>query len=156
MSRIRGREREWLARSLAGVSVLRTMIRSPRAHAGAWLGTALYWAADICAFYGGLRAFGLDPGVGKVILAYATGYAATRRSLPLGGAGITEVLMTYSLYWVRLPLAPALGAVVAYRMFNFLLAAMPALIAHRQLRTVLEVIDGPPRRRAQAPGTSGS
>lgn len=45
--------------------------------------------------------------------------------------------MTYSLYWVREPLAPALGAVVAYRMFNFLLAAMPALIAHRQLEPML-------------------
>jgi uncharacterized membrane protein YbhN (UPF0104 family) len=117
--------------------VLRALIRYPHRHAGAWLGTALYWVADICAFYGGLRTFGLDPGAGKVILAYATGYAATRRSLPLGGAGLTEVLMTYSLYWVRLPLAPALGAVVAYRLFNFLLAAMPGLIAHRQLEHML-------------------
>ena len=45
--------------------------------------------------------------------------------------------MTYSLYWVRLPLAPSLAAVVAYRMFNFGLAATPALIAHRQLDPVL-------------------
>jgi hypothetical protein len=45
--------------------------------------------------------------------------------------------MTYSLYWVRLPLAPALGAVVAYRAFNFLLAATPALIARRQLEPTL-------------------
>jgi uncharacterized membrane protein YbhN (UPF0104 family) len=132
-----GRVRTWAGHALASIGVLRTLTRSPRKYAGAWLGTALYWAADICAFYGGLRTFGLDPGAGRVILAYATGYAATRRSLPLGGAGLTEVLMTYSLYWVRLPLAPALGAVVAYRLFNFLLAALPALIAHRQLEPVL-------------------
>ncbi len=137
MSRIGGKRREWLARGLEGVGVLRMLAQSPGHYAGAWLGTAAYWAADIAAFYGGLRTFGLDPGAGKVILAYATGYAATRRSLPLGGAGLTEVLMTYSLYWVREPLAPALGAVVAYRMFNFLLAAMPALIAHRQLEPML-------------------
>ena len=37
-----------------------------------------------------LRTFGLHPGLGKAIIAYATGYAATRRSLPLGGAGVTE------------------------------------------------------------------
>lgn len=132
-----GQARGRAADALEGIGVLRTLIRSPRTYAGAWLGTALYWAADICAFYGGLRTFGLDPSAGKVILAYATGYAATRRSLPLGGAGLTEVLMTYSLYWVRLPLAPALGAVVAYRLFNFLLAAMPGVIAHRQLERVL-------------------
>lgn len=137
LSRIGGKRREWLARALDGVGVLHTLIRSPRVYLGAWLGTALYWAADIGAFYGGLRAFGVDPGAGKVILAYATGYAATRRSLPLGGAGVTEVLMTYSLYWVREPLAPALAAVVAYRVFNFLLAATPALIARRQLDPLL-------------------
>jgi uncharacterized membrane protein YbhN (UPF0104 family) len=137
LARFRGRPVHWLARALEGVGVLHTLIREPRAYAGAWLGTALYWAADISAFYGGLRTFGLDPGVGKVIVAYATGYAATRRSLPLGGAGITEVLMTYSLYWVRQPLAPALAAVVAYRAFNFLLAATPGLLAHRQLRPLI-------------------
>jgi uncharacterized membrane protein YbhN (UPF0104 family) len=76
--------------------------------------------------------------MGKVVIAYATGYAATRRSLPLGGAGVTEVLMTYSLYWVRQPLAPALAAVVAYRIFNLVLAAMPALIANRQLQPMLD------------------
>ena len=141
LSWIRGRRREWLAQALEGVGVLHTLIRRPRAYRGAWLGTALYWAADIGAFYGGLRTFGLDPSAGKVILAYATGYAATRRSLPLGGAGVTEVLMTYSLYWVREPLAPALAAVVAYRAFNFLLAATPALIAHRQLAPVLALAE---------------
>jgi uncharacterized membrane protein YbhN (UPF0104 family) len=72
-----------------------------------------------------------------VIIAYGTGYAATRRSLPLGGAGVTEFLMTYALYWVREPLAPALAAVVAYRLFNFVLAATPGLIAHRQLGAVI-------------------
>jgi uncharacterized membrane protein YbhN (UPF0104 family) len=141
LSRFGGKRRDWIARGLEGVGVLHTLLRSPREYLGAWAGTGLYWAADIAAFYGGLRTFGLDPGAGKVILAYATGYAATRRSLPLGGAGVTEALMTYSLYWVREPLAPALAAVVAYRIFNFLLAATPALIAHRQLRPVLAVAD---------------
>jgi uncharacterized membrane protein YbhN (UPF0104 family) len=141
-----------LADLLESVGVLHTMVRDPRRYAGAWLGTALYWAADIAAFYGGLRSFGLDPGAGKVIIAYATGYAATRRSLPLGGAGITEVLMTYSLYWVREPLAPALGAVVAYRAFNFLLAATPGLIAHRQLQPLF---DEGRRRRLLRRGSSG-
>ena len=141
LSRLGGRRHEWLASMLEGVGVLHKLIRDRPVYWGAWLGTALYWVADICAFYGGLRTFGLDPGVGKVILAYATGYAATRRSLPLGGAGLTEVLMTYSLYWVREPLAPALAAVVAYRAFNFLLAATPALIARHQLEPLLAAAD---------------
>jgi uncharacterized membrane protein YbhN (UPF0104 family) len=149
LSAMPGRGWVWLTRALEGVGVLRTMASSPRKYSGAWLGTALYWAADIAAFYGGLRTFGLDPSFGKVIIAYATGYAATRRSLPLGGAGVTEVLMTYALYWVRQPLAPALAAVVAYRIFNFLLAATPGLIAHQQLQTIIS--NGSARRRHPTP-----
>lgn len=138
LARIGGRRRSWLADLLDGVGVLHTLISHPVKYAGAWIGTALYWAADIAAFYGALRAFGLDLGAGAVIIAYGTGYAATRRSLPLGGAGVTEVLMTYALYWVHAPLAPALGAVVAYRAFNFALAAMPALIAHRPVQRLVD------------------
>jgi uncharacterized membrane protein YbhN (UPF0104 family) len=132
----------------------RTLLASPGVYKGAWLGTALYWAADITGFYGGLRTFGLDPGVGRVILAYATGYAATRRSLPLGGAGLTEALMTYALYWVGEPLAPALAAVVAYRVFNFLLAATPALIARRQLEPVIAITDELRRRKRSSRDSS--
>jgi uncharacterized membrane protein YbhN (UPF0104 family) len=138
LQRLGGRRGEWACSVLEGVGIMRKLVSNPLAWAPAWLGTALYWVADMAAFYGALRAFGLNPGVGKVIIAYATGYAATRRSLPLGGAGLTEFLMTYALYWVRLPLAPALAAVVAYRAFNLLLAAAPALLAHRQLRPLLE------------------
>ena len=86
-----------------------------------------------------------------MILAYATGYAATRRSLPLGGAGVVEVLMTYSLYWMRQPLAPALAAVVAYRAFNFVLAATPALIARRHVEPLLDAADEL-RRKGRASG----
>lgn len=138
IAHIRGKRRAWLADLLDGMGVLHTLASQPRKYAGAWIGTALYWAADIAAFYGGLRTFGLHLNFGEVVLAYATGYAATRRSLPLGGAGVTEVLMTYSLYWIRQPLAPALAAVVAYRAFNFLLAALPALIARRHLEPLMD------------------
>lgn len=137
ISRLGGKRRDWLAQALEGVGVLHQLLRQPGRHLLAWFGVALYWAADIAAFYGALRLFGLTPGVGKVIIAYATGYAATRRSLPLGGAGVTEVLMTYSLYWVRQPLAPALAAVLAYRVFNLAVVSAPALIARRQLEPLL-------------------
>jgi uncharacterized membrane protein YbhN (UPF0104 family) len=143
LSRIGGRHRAWMAQGLQGVGVLRGLLRHPGRHRGAWIGTVLYWVADIAAFYGAVRAFGLTPGAGKVIIAYATGYAATRRSLPLGGAGVTEALMTYSLYWVGEPLAPALGAVLAYRLFNLIVISAPAVLAQRQLQPLLSEADGP-------------
>src|SRR5262249_51470883 len=129
---------DWIAQALEGVGVIRTLSRHPRTYAGAWIGTTLYWLADMGAFYAALRVFGLELGPGRVIIAYSTGYAATRRSLPLGGAGVTEVLMTYAFSWLRQPLAPALAAVLIYRAFNFLLVAFPALIANRQLESTLE------------------
>jgi uncharacterized membrane protein YbhN (UPF0104 family) len=131
----------WLADFLDGAGILHTLAAQPVKYAGAWLGTAAYWAADIASFYAATRTFGMHLDLGRLIIAYATGYAATRRSLPLGGAGVTEVLMSYSLYWVRQPLAPSLAAVVAYRAFNFLLAAMPALLARRHVEPLLEAAD---------------
>jgi uncharacterized membrane protein YbhN (UPF0104 family) len=148
LARVRGRRRAWLGDLLAGVGVLHELLMHPIRHWGAWVGTACYWAADITAFYAALRTFGLHLDFGRVIIAYATGYAATRRSLPLGGAGVTEVLMSYALYWVRQPLAPALAAVVMYRAFNFLLAAMPALLARRHVDPLLDAADEMRRRAA--------
>jgi uncharacterized membrane protein YbhN (UPF0104 family) len=156
MKRLQGKRGQFACHVLEGVAILRQMAAHPLKWAPALLGTALYWIADMAAFYGALRAFGLQPGLGKVVIAYATGYAATRRSLPLGGAGITEFLMTYALYWVRLPLAPALAAVVAYRAFNLLLAAAPALIAHQQLQPLLTKRRGSktPSDRPTSPATT--
>lgn len=155
LSRIGGKHRDWLAQTLEGVGVLHTLVSHPRRYLGAWVGTTVYWAADIVAFYGALRMFGLDPSVGRVVIAYGTGYAATRRSLPLGGAGVTEALMTFALYWVGEPLAPALAAVLVYRFFNFLLVAAPAVIAHRQLESMLTAIQDRRHRHGAAYPTNG-
>jgi len=133
-----GHRLDLLVQMLEAIDGVRRLItEEPLQELGAWMGIAVYWAADMAALWGALRTFGLDLSVGKLIIAYSTGYAATRRSLPLGGAGATEALMTFALYWVREPLAPALAAVMLYRLFNFLLIAIPAVIAHRQLRALL-------------------
>jgi uncharacterized membrane protein YbhN (UPF0104 family) len=138
IGRVGGKRVNLIVELLEGVYAVRSMVTDDhRRHVWAWAGIAAYWAADMCALWASLRTFGIDIGLGKLIIAYSTGYAATRRSLPLGGAGATEVLMTYALYWVREPLAPALAAVMAYRVFNFLLISIPALIAHQQLEPLI-------------------
>ena len=73
--------------------------------------------------------YNAEVSIPALILAYATGYVATRRSLPWGGAGLVEVMMTFALVWVGVPLAPALLGVVTYRLFNFWLPVIPALAA---------------------------
>ena len=68
----------------------------------------------------------------------------SRRSLPAGGAGLVEVLMTFALFWVGVPLAPALLGVLAYRIFNFWLPIVPALAVLptvKELRCTFEEAD---------------
>jgi uncharacterized membrane protein YbhN (UPF0104 family) len=93
---------------------------------------AIYWAAEIVALYAALRLFDVGVDAAHAVAGYATGYALTRRSMPLGGAGATEILMSLALHWVGVPLARALPAVVAYRVAIFVLPEVPAMRSHRR------------------------
>ncbi len=126
-----------IAAVLDGVGMLRQLTRAPAKTSPAWLSMTLYWAAEIVAVYAALRTFGVDLAPARVVLAYATGYVVTRRSLPLAGAAITEVLLTFALHWVGAPLGPALAAVVTYRLFNLILISVPSLLANQQLHPSL-------------------
>jgi uncharacterized membrane protein YbhN (UPF0104 family) len=142
--RILARKKRWLrhvAPALHGVGVLHSIARAPAANAAAWLGTTLYWACDIASLYGAAHFVGLPIGIGEAVLAYATGYALTRRSLPLGGAGATETLMTFALHWVGWPVPEALAAVVTYRVFNLVLPTVPALMVRPHVKPFLDAAD---------------
>jgi len=141
----RGRVRRVLCRALDGVGMLHELARHPVRHAGAWWGMSLYWAADIATFYGALRLFGVHLGIAETIVAYATGYAATRRTLPLAGVGATEVLLALALTWVGVGLAHAIPVVAAYRLANVALLVVPAVHAHGRLSSAARPGEPPPR-----------
>jgi uncharacterized membrane protein YbhN (UPF0104 family) len=65
--------------------------------------------------------------VPAVVVGYATGYALTRRTLPLAGAGAVEALLPFALTWVAFGLPAAVLAVFAYRIFNLWLPLGPAI-----------------------------
>jgi uncharacterized membrane protein YbhN (UPF0104 family) len=121
-----GRLRTSVAHAVAGIVTLRSIATSPRRHGLGLIGVGLYWLGDIACLWAALQVFHVALSIPALIVAYATGYLLTRRSLPIGGAGIVEVLMTFALVWVGLDLAPALLAVIVYRIFNFWLAIVPA------------------------------
>ena len=83
------------------------------------LGTAVYWFGDIVCLWACLKAFthGM-PDIELLLLGYATGYALTRRTLPLAGAGAVELLLPFALSWCGISLAAAVLAVFAYRVCN--------------------------------------
>jgi len=131
-----GPVRQWFAHGVAGVWKLRCLATRPLRHGAGLAGVSLYWFGDILSLWAALQVFEAKVSTPALILAYATGYIATRRSLPGGGAGVVEVLMTFALVWVGMPLAPALMGVLMYRAFNFWLPIVPALAVLPTVRSL--------------------
>jgi uncharacterized membrane protein YbhN (UPF0104 family) len=134
--RLRGRQgwRDAVAQWLDSIHVLRQLFIKLEHFAGP-IGTGIYWFGDIACLALCLRAFlGHFPPVAPLLIGYATGYALTRRTLPLAGAGAVEALLPFALSWTGIPLAAAVPAVFAYRLVNFWLPIVPAVFGLRSLR----------------------
>jgi uncharacterized membrane protein YbhN (UPF0104 family) len=123
-----GRLRSVFAHLVAGLVMVRLLLTQPRQHLPGLLGVAFFFVGDMACLWAALRAFSVEVPVASLVLAYATGSIASRRSLPMGGAGIVEVLMTFALVWVGVPLAPALAGVLLHRLVSFWLPIVPALL----------------------------
>jgi uncharacterized membrane protein YbhN (UPF0104 family) len=138
---------ERIGGNLHALRLVLGVLRSRR-HSVAFLGTLAYWAGDVFCLWATLHAFSANtPPVAQLIVGYATGYALTRRALPLGGAGVVEALLPFALGWVRIALSPALLAVFAYRLINLWLPMIPALAG---LPTLRRLERGPRARRRAA------
>jgi uncharacterized membrane protein YbhN (UPF0104 family) len=120
--------------ALEPIYVLRCLFTRPKHMIGP-LGTAVYWFGDIVALWACLQAFTHGtPDISVLLMAYATGYALSRRTLPFGGAGAVEALLPFALSWCGISLAAAVLAVFTYRIFNFWLPTLPAALGLRHLQ----------------------
>jgi uncharacterized membrane protein YbhN (UPF0104 family) len=140
-------ERGWravLRQALEAVHMLKRLGSHGAERGGAFLGTTLYWAGDVGCLWACLRVFHDSPDIPALIIGYATGYALTRRTLPLGGAGSVEAFVSFALAWSGVPLAKAVLAVFAYRIFNLWLPLLPAAIGLRQLKRWRHAAAGAP------------
>jgi len=123
-----------LAEALESIYVLKCLF-TRRKHLIGPLGTAIYWFGDIVALWACLQAFTHgSPNISVLLMAYATGYALSRRTLPFGGAGAVEALLPFALSWCGINLAAAVLAVFTYRIFNFWLPTLPAAFGLRRLQ----------------------
>jgi uncharacterized membrane protein YbhN (UPF0104 family) len=125
-----------LAHALDGIAHTLDLARDTRAGLLALLGMAIYWAADIFVLWACLALFWPhgNPGVLVIVLGYASGYALTRRSLPLAGAGAVEMMLPFALMWTGIALPAAIVCVFVYRVFNLWLPLAPAAAAVFLLR----------------------
>jgi hypothetical protein len=123
--RDRGGLRGKLGLFFDGVHVVWELLRRPRRHGYAVLGMMLYWGGDMFALWAATRAFGYAMSPLVVIVCLGTGMILTRRTAPLGGAGVMVVALTATLwYGGDVPFAAATLGVSAYRAFT-LLAPIP-------------------------------
>ena len=127
--------RRTFADSVAGARKARTLLLSPREHGLGVLGMTLYWAGDIACLWAALQLVGgRQITISALILAYSGGYVLSRRSLPAGGAGVVEIALTLALVGMGVRFAPAFLAVLIYRLFNFWLPIVPALMLIPRVR----------------------
>src|SRR3989441_6903052 len=129
-----GRWRSGLRQALDAVNMLKKLAAQGAEYGGAFFGTTLYWVGDVGCLWASLRAFHDSPDLAALVIGYATGYALTRRTLPLGGAGTVEAVRSFALAWTGIPLAKAVLAGCAYRLFNLWLPLVPAAIGLRHLK----------------------
>ena len=114
--------------ALAALALVLTMLRTRSALA--YVGIAVYWLGDVFCLWCTLHVFAAQPPpVAQLLVGYASGYALTRRALPLGGAGVVEALLPFALSWMAIALPQALLAVVLYRAINLWLPMIPALLS---------------------------
>jgi uncharacterized membrane protein YbhN (UPF0104 family) len=128
--------RQRLAHALDAVAHTMRLWRRPHHGLLAFVGMAMYWAGDIIVLWACLAVFSPHgaPSITEIILGYATGYALTRRALPLAGAGAVEAMLPFALVWIGVGLPTAIIAVFAYRVFNLWLPLVPAAAAVFVLR----------------------
>jgi uncharacterized membrane protein YbhN (UPF0104 family) len=132
----RGGWRGKLGDGLEAVRILFRLAAEWRSHWPAFAGAALYWAGDVLCLWAALQPFRAAPPFPAIVVAHAVGYVLTRRTLPLAGAGIVEVLMPLTLVASGAPFSGAILGVLVYRVFNLWLPLVPGLVLLPRLRAL--------------------
>ena len=89
----KGQVKQALGIALDGIWLLREMAIGGKSRGLPFFGMTLFWGADIFALWAALEAFSGGISFAGIILGYAVGYVLTRRSAPLGGAGLIDLIL---------------------------------------------------------------
>jgi hypothetical protein len=150
-----GRAGARLESVVGGAEILAREWRRPVTALAALGGMTVYWAAEACALWASLRAFGISCAPSIAILGCATGYVLTPRGLPLAGAGITEALVPVSLMWLGVPLAAAVPAALVSELTRLAVSLPLAGATRREVHQLVglekRTRPRPLRRRRGAP-----
>jgi uncharacterized membrane protein YbhN (UPF0104 family) len=129
-----GRVVRWIAAGPATIgSGVRTALELIRSRDPHLLGALAWWTFDIATLWAAFHAFGAAPPKGVIVMAYLVGMFGNTLPLP-GGIGGVEGGMIGAFIAFGVAPAPAVAAVLAYRLFAFWLPTIPGAIAYLQLR----------------------
>ena len=147
--RLRGRDgwRGKLSILLDTIHLVAVMALQPRRYGPELLGMVLFWLADAFALWACIAAFGYRMDGAAALIAFGTAMIVTRRTGPLGGAGILMCALPPTLWQCGAPWPVAVAGTLAWR---FLTLWMPMPFAFAALPTLRAIGE-----RAGEPGESG-
>ncbi|HZT85297.1 MAG TPA: hypothetical protein VE984_07760 [Gaiellaceae bacterium] len=117
--RLRGRGgwREKLSILLDAAHLIGVMFRNPLRYASAISGMLLYWLADMFALWAGIAAFGYRMNGASLMVAFGTAMIVTRRTGPLGGAGLLGMAIAATVWYSGASWPAAVLGTFSYRFF---------------------------------------
>lgn len=138
--RLRSRDgwRQKLSILLDAAHLIGQMFRHPVGYAGAFLGMLLYWLADMWALWAGMAAFGFRMNVATAMVAFGTAMIVTRRTGPLGGAGLLGAAIAATLWYCGAPWTAAVLGTFSYRFFALWPPQPLSFLMLPRLRRILE------------------
>lgn len=151
-SRLRGRGgwRERVSVLLDTIHLVRAMFRRPVQFAPALGGMLLFWLTDMFALWAAIAAFGFRMNGGSLVVAFGTAAIVTRRTGPLGGAGILTAALTPTLWYSGAPWAQAVAGVLVYRFFTLWLPLPFSFLAIPKLRELGQESNELPEEETEA------
>jgi hypothetical protein len=130
--------RRVLGRFLDCIHIIRELFIRPRRWGSAVLGMALFWAADAFAVWAGLAMFGFQMNAAALFVGFAVGMVFTRRTGPLGGAGVLALVLPLTIWYSGAPFAVAIIGVFAYRILALWLPVPGSLAMLPTIRAIGE------------------
>jgi len=114
------------------------MFRHPLQYASAISGMLLYWLGDMWALWVALAAFGFRMNGATLMVGFGTAMIVTRRTGPLGGAGILDAALAATLWYCGAPWVAAVLGTFSYRFFAIWLPQPLSFLMLPRLRRLLE------------------
>lgn len=121
---------------LDAIHLTKELFRHPLRLAGGVLGMAGFWLAESLMGWASLAAFGFHMNVAQFIVGFYTGMVFTRRTGPLAGAGVLDLVLPVTVWYSGAPFATAVVGMFTYRFISLWVPMPFALSRLRPLREI--------------------